>query len=517
MKIDIVGAGLTGLTYALLLKREGHDVEVYERRAAEEHKKVNSIIYITKGTLDTIKPFIQDDIFNENKPKAFEEGINRELLVPDVHANIHIGDLLEALLKAAEREHIPVHRQCKLMSFSRNQNDKTNATFLDANGKTFDVECDQLLLACGNHDINDILKNNHYRAPVKLHYTHLAGARIPLDNNFKFENSENSQQKKLSIATHLDCNETKFKIAQLAAYCFNYHPGSLGNFTTYLATQRLFAIVSTYPPEQSDELSSRENKAKFLQQKLKNLRTGCSKKQIPKIDFTWLEEMESKINKDNVCDITTYATVHVPDKSLLQQGVILIGDAFVTAPFIYGSEYNLHVKGAYQNGSYQNGAYQKISDYLKKINGIKDVSEKSKMMDDFIETLWEFILDKKGISIYLGLSDLVGNSILPNGTRVNISFSKGYPISRELLERLSRDPTNQNSLIPIPKHQQGGRLENVDQDPKALLLTNQTQVKKPNSQTSFATKMGLFAVAATVVVGVTAVATSYIKSNTPTM
>ena len=502
MKIIIVGAGLTGLTYALLLKREGYKVEVYEKRHEEEHKKINSIIYITKGTLDTIKPFIENDIFNKDNPKSFEEGIYRKLMVPDVHANIHISELLQALLNAAEREGIPVYRQSELVSFSRNQHDMTNATFLDSHGKSITVECDQLLLACGNHDVKDVLRNNQFKEPVKLHYTNLVGARIPLDDNFKFINPENAKQKKLSIATYLDCNNAKLMIAQLAAYYFNYTT-SVGNFTTYLATQRLFALVSTYPPEQREELSSRENKAIFLRDRLKNLRTGCTNKNIPEVDFTWLAEMESKITKDNVCDITTYATVHVPDKSLLQQGVIVIGDAFVTAPFIYGSEYNEHVSGAFQDGSYQNGAYQKISNYLKQIKQSSS-DERNKMMDDFIETLWAFILNKKGIGKYLGLSDLVGNSILPNGTRVNMSYYIGYPISRELLERLSQDPVNQHSLIPIPKHQQGGRLEQVDQNSQTLLLsTNQLQSKKANTQSSFV-KLGLFAVAATVVVGVAA-------------
>ncbi len=41
MKIIIAGAGLTGLTYALLLKRNGYEVEVYEKRPIEDIKKLD--------------------------------------------------------------------------------------------------------------------------------------------------------------------------------------------------------------------------------------------------------------------------------------------------------------------------------------------------------------------------------------------------------------------------------------------------------------------------------------------
>lgn len=287
-------------------------------------------------------------------------------------------------------------------------------------------------------------------------------------------------------------------MAQLAAYFFNYSPTSVGSFSLYLATLHMFAMMSTFPPERRNELiSNPENEVNFLRDRLKNMRIGLTKK-TPEMDFKWLEEMEGKINKDNVCPITAFAAVHVPDPSLLQQGVIVIGDAFVTSPFIFGSEYNEHVQQA----------YPKVLTYLNNIKLIKNANEKNKALDDFIETLWAFILNKNGIGKYLSLPDLVGNTILPNGSRVNISPKIGYPLSRELLEQLSQ---HSYSWVPVPKHQQGGRLEKSDMSSMVSIPSSQTQNKKSNVQTSLA-RLGLFATAT--IVTVTAV-TGLIKLNTP--
>jgi hypothetical protein len=494
MTIIIVGAGLTGLTYALLLKGKGYDVELYEKRPMEDIKKLDSIIYITIQTLDILRPFIENDIFNKNNPKSFKEGINRKLLINEVHSTIYIQDLLRSLLDAAVREGIPVRRQYTLISFSRNNADiTTEAKFLDSNSNILNVQCDQLLLACGNRDIQLILGNNNYRQPVELHYTNLIGARIQLDH------TDLDHTNKAAIAIYPEFNYPSMMVAQLAAYFFNYSPTSVGSFSLYLATLHKFAMMSTYPPERRDELiSNPENEVNFLRDRLRNMRMGLTKK-TPEMDFNWLEEMEGKINKDNVCPITALAAVHVPDKSLLQQGVIVIGDAFVTSPFIFGSEYNEHVQQA----------YPKLLTYLNNIKLIKNANEKNKALDDFIETLWAFILNKNGIAKYLSLPDLVGNTILPNGSRVNISPKIGYPLSRELLEQLSR---HSYSWVPVPKHQQGGRLEKSDKNSIVSIPPSQTQNKKSSTQTSLA-RLGLFAAAT--IVGVTAITAGLIKLNTP--
>jgi len=476
MKIIIAGAGLTGLSYALLLKRAGYDVEIYEKRPIDDMKNLNSIIYITEKTLDIIKPFIADDIFNKTHPKSFIEGMNNKLLIPDAHASINIKDLLQALLDAAAREGISIHRQHQLTSIPVSEAEKKEAIFLDPNGKHVTVSYDQLLIACGNRDIKTILEKNNYKKPVEMHYTNLIAARISLKNN-TLEGTN-----KASIAIHLEFNYPMMILAQLASYYFNYSPISVGYFSLYMATQNLLGIVSTYPPERREELiSSPENAARFMRDRLINLRIGLSKK-APAVDFNWLEEHEDKVNKDNVCPITAFASVHIPDKSLLQQGVMTIGDAFVTAPFIFGSEYNEHVQNA----------FPQILKYLNALNDVKNEIDKHALIDNFIETMWMFILDKNGIGKYLSLPDFVGNTLLPDGSRVNLSPSIGYPLSRELLENLSQHST---SWIPVPAHQQGGlgQLENPINVSKTDNIMSNTNDIPAHSVNDSIAKLGMFA------------------------
>ncbi len=98
------------------------------------------------------------------------------------------------------------------------------------------------------------------------------------------------------------------------------------------------------------------------------------------------------------------------------------------------------------------------------------------------------------------MPDFVGNTVSQDGSRVNISREIGYPISRESLEKLSQQA---KSWIPVPKHQQGGRLEKTDQNSIVSIAASQKQNNKSNSQTILA-RLSLFAAAT--VIGVTAVA-----------
>ena len=241
----------------------------------------------------------------------------------------------------------------------------------------------------------------------------------------------------------------------------------------------MFGMMSTYAPEQRDELiSSPEKEVIFLRARLHNMRMNLAK-ECPELDFTWLEEMEEKINSQNVCPITAFAAVHVPDKTLLQQGVILIGDAFVTTPFMFGSEYNEHVHQAWPN----------VLAYLKSLSLARDPGEVNAAIDHFVETLWKFILNERGVGRLLKSSDFVGNTVMSDGSRVNISPKIGFPLSRELLEELNQDS---KSWITTPEHQQGGRLELLGQKSHAPLPLKQN---KPLSHISFS-KIGLFAAAA---------------------
>lgn len=441
MRITIVGAGLTGLTYGLLLKSKGYDVEIFEKRPLSDIQNLDSIIYIREKTLKILSEYIDEEIFINNSPKAFKEGVNPSLYIPEEHSCINIQDLLQALLNAADRAGIPVHRQFELKSFSRTEEGaSTVALFTNESGNMFKIECDQLLLACGNHDIKPILKDLPYNQPIELHSTHVIGARIPIDP-IDFKNRS-------SIGIYPDANFFSMIIAQIAAL-FHCETKSIGNLSVYLASLSRFIMMSTYPSEQYDEFSYARNQVNFLKEKLRNIRLSFNEK-YKDMDYTWLEEMENKINEENVGRVTAYSMICLPDESLLKQGVILIGDAFVTTPFIFGSEYNMHVVLD----------YPELFNYLEKIRTVNYDSEINNARKEFIEKRWDLILNtSKGAGRLLKMPDLVGNTFGSGGSKVNPSPFIGYPVSRENLEELNKK--RNNSWISIPSYQQGGFLGKV--------------------------------------------------------
>jgi hypothetical protein len=538
MKIIIAGAGLTGVTYALLLKQQGFKVELYEKRSIEETKKLDSVIFIKNETLKILSPFIDDDIFSKKNPKAYKEGpragIYEKLSIKEDHACINIDDLLLSLLDAATKNGILVHREYELQSFSRNENDtKTNVLFKHQN-QTINIECDQLLLACGNRAIKPVL-GNKYKHPLELHYVNVLGLRKRIDHTKDFANDNTS-----AIVIAPEFNFTSMIVAQIAAYYLNYCPISIGNFSLYLASLNKFVMMSTYPPEIHQALmSNSEDRVNFMRERIGKMRVNLNK--LDK-DFQWLAEIEKEISDQDIVQVTACSAVLLPDESLLKQGAIAIGDAFVTTPFIYGSEYNEHIQHAFPI----------ILNYLQTIKITIDVAKNNHTQNNtqnnaknnartiLCDSLWEFIERNDRAGKYLRAPDLLGNTMMREGcteNRVNISPFIGYSFNRKSLEILNENQ-QAPSWIKTSQYQDGGHLlkkENIysnnssstSNNNKELARTsmeikaNNPKVKpgeflakcdQPSKLPSFFSpgSLGLFACAAVTVAGVAAV-TSFRK------
>jgi len=445
-KIVIAGAGITGLTYAFLLKQAGFDVEVYEKRPLSDLNKLDSLIYLREKTLEILSPFIDEEVFNKNNPNAFKEAANPTLFFQEPHANVNIRDLLEALIHAAERAGIPIHREYELIDFAKNGEGKTIATFLK-DDQELNIECDQLLLACGNHDINNVLEGTPYNQPIDLHSTYILGSRMPVDlSNMDFTN-------KSSISILPEFKDTEFPMAtflfsQLQSL-FVDEGWSIGFLSMYVASLTRFFFMSTLPPEHYSQIEN--NKAAqvdFVKDRF-IYEINRLKEKYPKMEFDWLKEYINNINADNVGMVKALAKVHVPDKRLLQQNVALIGDALVTSPFIFGSEYNEHVTRAFPG----------LLDYLLKMREATFESERDQAINEYEEFLWNFILDEKSIGRYLRMSDMVGNTILTDGSKMNMSKSYGFPLSKENLIRINEEnKTQKRNTVDMPEYQNGGWL-----------------------------------------------------------
>src|SRR5579862_574425 len=99
MKIVVVGAGLAGLTAALiifeeLLDKENDSIEIYEMRPVEDIKKFSgAILTLRKDTIDKLRPIIDENFFSGKNPKVYIEHYNASLPLVEDHCSVRIDHL----------------------------------------------------------------------------------------------------------------------------------------------------------------------------------------------------------------------------------------------------------------------------------------------------------------------------------------------------------------------------------------------------------------------------------------
>lgn len=473
MKIIIAGAHLTGLSYALLLKKMKYDVELYEKRPESDIEKLDSMIYLTDKSLTALDEFIGEDLFSGPNPQALKEMANPATFLDEDHAIVNTRLLALSLRKQVENAGILIHYSQELDTFAK-PDSKTHATFVNPQGKTTEVECDQLLIATGGKEIRKILNKNGHKLPVDLYKANLLGTRMPLVDAHDLINSNIAQ-----AAIKPEVSSFGMIKAQLLAGLINYSPASIGYLAFYFASLQQFGFAMTYPPKMQDKFENDKTAAcEFLREHFKTMITRLqADERLKDKDFSWLKQYISKINEDNVDPFVTFAAISLPDMDLLNKGVIVVGDAFVTAPYIFGSEFNHHL----------HYAFPILLNYL---NALRDTTNKNSpsLAKDFFDNLWKLILDKKGFAKFFGMSDLMGNTVYQDGSLVNVCQTRGFEYTREMLEAL-RD--HGKPWIYTPEYQAGGFVTVRDSSSQAEL--RRTLPDTSDNNYTYVTSAGLFA------------------------
>lgn len=155
MKINIIGAGIGGLTAAIALRKNGHEVEVYE--AAEALKPIGAGIIMASNAMQIARRlgFAEAIAQQGNVLQAFGIGnhLGQPLQVMDIQAirqkfgeasvAIHRGQLQQVLLQ--ELAGTPLHLHKRLSSIEQTHAGKVMASFEDGSY----VESDLLIGADG--------------------------------------------------------------------------------------------------------------------------------------------------------------------------------------------------------------------------------------------------------------------------------------------------------------------------------------------------------------------------------
>ncbi len=428
-KIIIVGASLVGLTYALFLKSAGIAVEIYEKRPESDIEKLQSMLYLKKNTLLRLSPYIDQHIFNAAIPKAFKSPANKKVHMYTAHANVRINDLLNALLIEAKKCNIPIHRGWTLIYFNKEGTQKI-ADFIHDNKTQISISYDQLLLACGNKDSRTILGNASFPSPIQLHHTNTLVGKIR-DDFSHFD----AKIKSLSGA-YPDIKNHYTYFWHAIKKRFNVVNTSCGNLGLYFVTPCELNFLLTYPPELAPTMKA--NKAfriKYLTDAFQRMAARIDRKD-GNHDYSWLKQLNA-FDEETIHSVSAFASVLPTNLNLLKRGVIPIGDALVSTPFIWGSEYNEHVVRFFP---------VLLNTLTKLVTGHLD---EDTILNEFIENTWECLLDKHHIAKYLNCVDPMGNTVLPDGTRINPNA--GYLFSRNTLEN-----PHHSEWIDIPHFQQGG-------------------------------------------------------------
>lgn len=149
MKINIIGAGIGGLTAAIALRKKGHEVEVYE--AAETLKPIGAGIIMASNAMQIARrlDFADAIIQHGNALQAFGVGnhLGQALQVMDIESirqkfgeasvAIHRGQLQQVLLQ--QLEGIPLHLHKRLQSIEQTPAGKVMASFEDGGNAEADL------------------------------------------------------------------------------------------------------------------------------------------------------------------------------------------------------------------------------------------------------------------------------------------------------------------------------------------------------------------------------------------
>ncbi|EKD70092.1 MAG: hypothetical protein ACD_46C00642G0002 [uncultured bacterium] len=460
-RITIVGAGLVGVAYALFLKNEGFDVELYEKRDESEIDNLSSVIYLKSPAMVQLMPYIKE-IFNSGHPKAFQSYRWKNLFTNDYHSNIKISDLLHALISKAKEMEIPIYRgrQFDSVRIDKDTGEKF-ARFIRDHDESIieEIPYEQLLLAVGNKEIKPILEKANVKKPLELHYMNTLVCRIEDD----FSGIDVHKQPITAVYPDI---QSKFSYSWMQVNArLNRSVASAGRMTMYFVTAKDINFLTTYSPEQRDEFANNKvARAKYMKDAIAQLVNGISA-QDKKADFSWLPKTIEKVDSNDAHPVTAIASLLIPNVALFKQGIMPIGDAFIAAPYIWGSEYNNHIAII----------FPVILKTLKKLETAHSEEEKMVIYNQFEEALWE-VINNKHVKSFFEMAEPLGNSILPDGTRVNPV--NGYKFNRSTLEKMQ-----QKDWVDIPEYQKGGFLTLPDEKSSLQqfgLMTNlNMENKKP--------------------------------------
>lgn len=149
MKINIIGAGIGGLTAAIALRKKGHEVEIFE--AAEVLKPIGAGIIMASNAMQIARRlgFAEAIIQHGNALQAFGVGnhLGQPLQVMDIQAirqkygeasvAIHRGRLQQVLLQELEGTSLHLHK--RLQSIEQTAAGKVIATFEDGTSAESDL------------------------------------------------------------------------------------------------------------------------------------------------------------------------------------------------------------------------------------------------------------------------------------------------------------------------------------------------------------------------------------------
>lgn len=149
MKINIIGAGIGGLTAAIALSKKGHEVEIFE--AAENLRPIGAGIIMASNAMQIARrlDFAEEIVQHGNALQAFGVGdhLGRALQVMDVEAikakfgepsvAIHRGVLQQTLLLHLQK--IPLHLHKRLKDIVPTPAGKVISTFEDGSQAESDL------------------------------------------------------------------------------------------------------------------------------------------------------------------------------------------------------------------------------------------------------------------------------------------------------------------------------------------------------------------------------------------
>jgi len=299
-EIIIVGGSLTGAAYANLFNQAlnqetiATNITIYEKRPEEDIDNLNkALIYLREESLEKLLPFIREELFNVEDPKAYIYDYNTSLPLVEKYCCVRIDHLLHALLNAAERNGITIKRRHKFISFERNEGDtQTTAHFIDEEGNNVTQQCDYLILGTGFQGIKEILEDTAFNKPIELHATYTLGASVPVDfNALGIHPSEIS-----SIFFRPNYNVSCFNLIKTFFWAsLGYFDKSIGNFSVYLATLKEIAAVVTYPPALHDfYMNDKQAQVNLLKQQLEIL-----KEKGEGFHYTWAATLRNAYHSAN--------------------------------------------------------------------------------------------------------------------------------------------------------------------------------------------------------------------------